>query len=129
MTYMILLGLSAGAVERLGLNQLNNGRRLTSAADMAKNAGYTSVPPVQRGLSKFIKILTPNTIFLSIHRSIKTRLVWKAFGYVHVCVGDLLKNEVKNPDSAVGRLIKEQILSNTIVSWKVTCPLLERYMK
>ncbi|XP_037791448.1 UMP-CMP kinase 1-like isoform X2 [Penaeus monodon] len=59
----------------------------------------------------------------------QSNIIAQTFGYDHVCVGDLLKGEVKQPDSAIGRLIKEQILSNTIVSWTVTCPLLERYMK
>lgn len=53
----------------------------------------------------------------------------QTFGYDHVSAGDLLKSEAGRPDSVIGRLIKEQIESNTIVSWEVTCPLLERYMK
>lgn len=50
----------------------------------------------------------------------------KAYGYVHLSAGDLLREERTKPGSEYGELIENHIKNGTIVPAEITCNLLDR---
>jgi UMP-CMP kinase len=47
------------------------------------------------------------------------------FGFIHLSAGDLLRAEMKKPESQVGQLITTHMKNGTIVPVEITCKLLE----
>jgi len=51
------------------------------------------------------------------------------FNLVHFSAGDLLREEVNNPESTQGQLINEYIKAGTIVPVRITCSLIKNAME
>ncbi|KAI6174651.1 UMP-CMP kinase [Aphelenchoides bicaudatus] len=55
-------------------------------------------------------------------------LINKNFGFIHLSAGDLLRAEMRNPSSEVGKLITTHMQNGTIVPVEITCKLIENAM-
>ncbi len=47
------------------------------------------------------------------------------YNYVHLSVGDLLREEAAKPDSSLGKEINDRMKNGSLVSTEITCKLLE----
>jgi len=55
-------------------------------------------------------------------------LINQEFGFIHLSAGELLREEMRNPESGVGQLITTHMTNGTIVPVEITCKLLENAM-
>ncbi|UJR08764.1 hypothetical protein I4U23_013020 [Adineta vaga] len=75
----------------------------------------------------------PNVIFVigapGSGKGTQCKRIKDTFDYVHLSVGDLLREEAEKSDSNLGKQLKEQMKSGSLVSTELTCKLLDEAMK
>jgi adenylate kinase family enzyme len=48
------------------------------------------------------------------------------YDYVHLSVGDLLREEAAKPNSSLGKEINENMKNGVLISSEITCKLIEK---
>lgn len=84
-----------------------------------------------RSLS-YLKKMIPKVVFVlgspGAGKGTQCQNIVKHFGYKHLSAGDLLREEMSNPNSEFGEMIDSYIKNGKIVPVDITCSLLERCM-
>lgn len=86
-----------------------------------------------RSVSRYISKMVPEVVFVlgapGAGKGTQCSMISKAYGFVHLSAGDLLREERQRPGSEFGEMIEEKIRNGEIVPVEVTCSLIHKAMQ